>query len=648
MAHDADLASIRRILQHGVVVRGRAVVGCWYAYDCRSLPGFKSMHVVEFGGLARTPCGRMAGFVDLAEAGTPLAPRAHHMLDAAVASVVGRDTVPEHIGQGVGQAMAELLEMLGPLAWLGMAAPGGRVHERYAGRGRNETLRGMPEALGEHLATMAAAVRPFVDTLDPEARDVSWLAFHDGDDGSRQVAGRHYAAMDRTFDPEAPLARALRTRPEVPRSVIDAWDEGRFDPAAVDGVLERRWATRHALPRRLADRTAEAGRTLDAMRSRGLSGLHEDCPDDVDPALAILFPLMRFPASWTPGTAEGWQAFASLHDVVIEASRMVGGRQPLDALLDAGHGWAALARRLKATSGMSTSLGVRACVADVDDHVQGYVTEVLVPALRGSRSLMPNAPSLHVARRLLLSGRGLPRILETSIRWHERREALRDALRGLGDLGRGVSWPACYPPHDDGTLRLEVLVDAGSLDAEGASGVDPMGMDGLSHCVGGYAGLCRAGISRVASIRDAGGRVSTAEFRLGPDGRPWLRQHRGRLNADPSPDAMEFIGRYLDLIRDGLLHFVPDDLCPDTGLDVEADHGAHDWNDPVAWEAARDLWDPFLPRRMRGLARDDLARLAVAVARDAGGERLGWRPDPVDPAAWLSKAARVDGDAPAP
>ncbi len=636
MSAESDLASIPRLFQHGVVVRARAVVGCWYTFECKPMRGYGNLRVVEFAGLARTPCGHMAGFADVAEAGTPLAPRAHRLLEESVASVTAQGSVPEHVGQGVGQALHELFPMLGEKWWCGTGLNRSVATVCTTGEDREQALRDTSTALREHLARLVAGIRPFVDTLDPGARDVVRAVFYEGDDGSHQVAGRHYAALDRTFDPAAPLARALRARPEVPRSVLEAWDEGPFDPKDLDATLARRWTARHGLPRRLAMKTPDGYRTFLQMGVNGISGLCEERPDDVDPGLAVLFPLGRFPASWTPATPSEWLASVSLHDVIGEAARLADDRLPLGALLDAGQGWETLGHRLLTASGAKSLHEVQARVADVEDFLQGYVAEVLMPALMTSGFVMPDASPLGLAKRLLLSGRGLPRIIGDSVRWHAGRERLRDALRGMGPGADdpGERWPACYPDHQDGTLVLKVLVDPRSLEDEGASGTDDGGMSGLSHCAGGYAGLCRTGVSRVASLRGDGGRVSTAEFRLDRDGRPTLRQHRGLRNADPPPEASRFLRRYLDLLAEGALPFSPEGLVPDTGHFAGAEPGAYDWNQQGAWEAARDLWAPFVPRRLRGLARGDLARLAVALARAPDRAGLGWRPDPVVPEEW--------------
>ncbi len=169
------------------------------------------------------------------------------------------------------------------------------------------------------------------------------------------------------------------------------------------------------------------------------------------------------------------------------------------------------------------------------------------------------------------------------------------------------------------------LTGAGQLEDEGAAGTDRDGMAGLDHCVGGHAGACLSGASRIVSLRATRDgkrvRLSTAEFRPGRDG-PDLVQHRGHANG-PAPDvAKAALDGYVADLRSGRLSWDPDAWTPVGGGDPVTLAAGYDWATGDNWEAALQAWSPFIPRHLRHVDAAGLARLATA---DGFGGRRSWR-----------------------
>lgn len=143
----------------------------------------------------------------------------------------------------------------------------------------------------------------------------------------------------------------------------------------------------------------------------------------------------------------------------------------------------------------------------------------------------------RAAKHLLWADRALPKIIESSRWWHERRA---DILRRL---------TAAFPPEGDADLSWEKLCE----DFTASNGHRVVAMtdsrelraesDHLRHCVAGYDHECAYDGSHILGVRDARGhRVSTAEIKeqgmLLEDPMRSVRQHRAALNAAP-PRACE-------------------------------------------------------------------------------------------------------------
>ncbi len=485
-----------------------------------------------------------------------------------------------------------------------------------------------------------AAIEPFLRTLDPVALDLA------GDAGEPHVRVEAYGWLDRTFAPEAPLAAAWRAKPwmrETLTEILLAGPEAfaravAAGPGALDDLCRAHFATR------VARRTDGWDGLYDVLEDIG--PVIVDVPEGPKSALRWSSRLMgnveeigvraarlacRLPRSWVPRATAEWTAFLACVPAVEMA---VGGASlgEAGAMLNARGDWGGLGRRLAAATGTEgLNGGLVRSVADVADMVRAYSNQVVVPAV----ALAGLPPLGHCAvtrsRNLILSGRTVCRILDSSRRWHAHAAAIAAALPSAGTTD---SWPAALPDLRRGAVTVTVLATRGDLIDEGTSGPDRHGVRGLSHCVGGYAGTCLRGERRVLSIRHVDGcgsvtRLSTVEVAV-ECGRVRVHQHRGLRNSEPGQAAVDALAGYLSAFADGRLR------CPAwlpvtrTGSDPASDHAGYDVRDPGAWEAVRDLWAPLVPGPLRGLGPRDLASLASLPGLDASDH--GWRRVPYGPA----------------
>lgn len=152
-----------------------------------------------------------------------------------------------------------------------------------------------------------------------------------------------------------------------------------------------------------------------------------------------------------------------------------------------------------------------------------------------------------LAWEMIVGKRGIPKLLETSRKWHREQPCsiTRDRER--------IEWPALLPSWTCPATGIEVVVptDSHALADEGMRGIDPNGMAGMGHCVGdeSYALRCARGAIRILSLRKEGHRVSTAEIDLAKlvagDATRCVSQHRGRGNAAAGADANAALKAYL-------------------------------------------------------------------------------------------------------
>ncbi len=278
---------------------------------------------------------------------------------------------------------------------------------------------------------------------------------------------------------------------------------------------------------------------------------------------------------------------------------------------------------------------------DVGDLLDAFQDQVVAPACALAGAPVPvraHRPDLEatfhprddgrrmdVAHDLLFAGRSVTRILERSRAWH-----LGAGTRQAGmPLGGGhAHWPAGLPDATVGDVEVRVLVTAAALTEEGLRGPDARGVMGLHHCVGGYAHPCVAGQVRILSLRgrDRDGRevrLSTAEVAWDEGPGPYALQHRGARNEDPPPQAGRALSEYLRKVGTGELPVDRAGLAPLEVADDMVARAGYDWRRPGHWERVRDLWDPVVPRSLRGRSFGGYARTSAR----SGVRGSFWMPD---------------------
>jgi hypothetical protein len=218
-------------------------------------------------------------------------------------------------------------------------------------------------------------------------------------------------------------------------------------------------------------------------------------------------------------------------------------------------------------------------------------------------------------RNMLFKGLSLTKILEASRRWHARQEAINAAISALSPELEFKNWRPGLPDWEPDGMRVTILTTRKELTDEGRDGVNDDGTAGLAHCVGGYSDRCRSGDSRILSVRrllPSGGfvRLSTAEISVkATNGARELDvvQHRGHANGDAPPQPEAMLGEYLEKCRAGRLAINESELVPlPSSGGVMATCG-YDWREPGNIEKAIAAWSPCLPRRIRGMAPEELA-----------------------------------------
>lgn len=279
------------------------------------------------------------------------------------------------------------------------------------------------------------------------------------------------------------------------------------------------------------------------------------------------------PIDWVPGTddAVGWAAFTA----VAEALGGLTGSQEwyARALVAPSKGkWPSFARSVVREIGIDGDRFLAARVArnacDLasepfeGDAIETALLDVTVDcnnmltafqhALLMARPIQGEREFEHLHEtvgkltwKALAQGRGLRELIAVSRRWH------RDRGRGLMQRKSTplIEWEAILPAWKDENSGIEVipLTNSHALIDEGSPGLDDAGSEGLDHCVGNFGFLrdSALGAIRILALRKGSQRLSTAELATSQGGS--LRQHRGKGNGTPAPEAERALAAYLAL-----------------------------------------------------------------------------------------------------
>ena len=560
--------------------------------------------------------------------------------DGLLADIVGTATLAwEVVAQGP-DAGIRLEHGTDDLDFEAMFLPQPFMDTFLACAGRLETLADEDpvDDVTARLSAAAAAARdgiaPFLDTLDPMAREACL--------GMSSVDWATYAALDSTVDPLAPLAMARERIPHLagvakvllhtmPDALRAAAAQG---PVAVEALVMDEVMSFTQLPA-FPDRLRDVLAAMDAMGPGELAefGAAVDAADmrRAAPAVAVADLLATMPPEWVPGTSGEWLDLAACAPAAAFALRL-GGADGLAGMIGRGPGWRACRGRLRRRGrphlsptgtppggpAADDARGLHDALRNAGHMSRAFVRQVARPALA-----LSGLDGEHLLDqdgfRLMGGARTVSRILEESHEWHSHLHEAYLAMPAGGEFPD--RWAPGYPDAAYGDVEVRVLVDVGSLRAEGDTGPDPHGVDGLSHCVGSYGGDCLAGRIRILSLRrrhpDGGyERLATAEVEPPVPGHmPHVREMRGRCNSFPPTNAMSAMVRYAGDVQHGLVGVDMRAFEPVAIPPALRDAG-YDWRLPGNWERVRDAWARHLPRALRGL---DAAGMA--------GHCLGLFPD---------------------
>ncbi len=606
--------------------------GVAFAYPLLGGPapdGRPAMAGLATGVVARSTDGKALGgsSVDRWE---PVADLAARVRDALAAGPGHPHSHPHRFLSGLGSAERLFEQDMGDMAHALAAATGSST----------ETARGL-------IAGTRRLVRGFLDGLDQGARH--FVRRPDVRDMLNDLGWGFWEALDPSFGHGAPLGRAVAAEPGLARALVMHWrdDPVRFaslpaDAAAAEAAVSHGLVEACDLPLLGSCLRMTADTEVDLSPSVLFGTLRS-----TDRATALVRCAAPFPPNWHPRATEGWQAFARCSAAAQWATFASPGAP--GRVLGGGGDWARLADRLESLAGPR---GLAVAVSNIDDMARALARQVLVPAFAMAGTAMPVAfddrgmgddardGGDDMAMAVLGSGRGMARILDLSARWHAADAGISARLAALpGRGGLRLGWPTAYPDLSLDGLEATELTDEAALADEGRAGPDAAGMEGLAHCVGGYATRCRRGTSRIVAIRavDADGRrirLSTAELVLGRDGIQ-ARQHLGTANLRPPPEAEAFLARYLDLVDSRGPAMDVGNLAPLPDTDPRLAAG-YDFGMPGNWEEARDAWAPLLPRPARALAA---AALATAVSAFAAANAGPWSTDAFGQGAWRAAGA---------
>jgi hypothetical protein len=230
-----------------------------------------------------------------------------------------------------------------------------------------------------------------------------------------------------------------------------------------------------------------------------------------------------------------------------------------------------------------------------------------------------------MAKKILVNGRSVPRLLELSGRWHKNERRMDAEVVEKTD-------PRCWPPLLEspiayGELTAMSLCSPGDLGEEGAR---------LEHCVGTYAAHCLYDGSHIISIRNKSGEsLSTMEIRISEQdgnirmGHPKIviRQHYGHKNSDPSKAEKELASWLLKGLSDGSIPFdwgkikderkIRESNAP-SKQDEMAEIIGYDYQDTSIRDFVLNQWQFALPPDQRGLSHAEWAKsLGIPEMLDA-------------------------------
>ncbi len=482
-------------------------------------------------------------------------------------------------------------------------------------------------------AAFAATLSPGLASVLSEFGPQPWIgvSFHDVEDGV--------------------LSRAIADAPWACQALLKAWGKGggrrEFRMAVTEGRCGE-LAHRALIANGLGEAAARAMPMAYATRRHPAPDLPAKARDESRQAAcrgdvpASLAGLSWLPDGWWPRDEDGWRALWScLKPAKIAASRVRDPSETRD-LVDVHGDWPGYLARLLAATGEEDASAILHRMADAQDMAGAFEAQVVLPGLAIALGATRDATAADIdlptpggtrdlAVDMLRNGQTLVKTLSRSRAWHARRMRVDHGVAALpGNVATCVAWPAGLPDRSFDGVDVVVLTDKSSLVDEGRRGPDASGMDGLDHCVGGYARRCARDGVRILSFRGTSRdgtrlRLATAEVVL-DDGRLKVCQIMGHANRAPPPAAVAAMQAYAGLVGNGALTVDRAGLEPRPDLDTVAGEAGYEWWRKGAWDAIMALWAPSLPRNLGDLTPKSILAALQAQVVDASGR--SWRREP--------------------
>lgn len=356
-------------------------------------------------------------------------------------------------------------------------------------------------------------------------------------------------------------------------------------------------------------------------------------PDGLSLETVVRF-MTLVPADWIPTSGAEWEAFCHAAHALLE-DLDCGDDDVASLVKGCGGKWQEYCARVTRKAGMDPRdvlWGVRRAMFNASEMIDCFAEVAVLPmAAHASPSAEVSVtPEMMLAARrsafaMLASGRSASDLSDLQRRFHQERETIlggtalieQERLQKLkGEIEEG-GWPALTDAvQAPNGLWLVPLTTPKELTAEGASGPDASGVEGLHHCVGGYSSKAKACDCHIVSVRTVHpngsfSRVSTVEFGALQPGSDKLsvRQNMARENSAPSAASKDAVNWYvasvasgaIPLNRDQIKAFLDGAIIPDDGVERIC---GYDWRERDVLNAGVGPWGPFVVSSFRSMGLD--------------------------------------------
>ena len=625
---EADLihAMMRKLYPCGVVDGDGEVLGAWFVTSAETRPHPEGKGIaadVDVLGFVRT----RGGVVGLKER-FPLKGSLRSAVEARLSAIAATNDP-----SALGKAHQDFCEAIRVAAWQvdfdgvrdGREAEGlamsitGTLNFLQPGRLDQSLLR---ECVEERMGTVSGRLEKALGAFDPDA--VATLMEVTGHD--LEVAGA-WAGLDRSFDPDAPLAEAFDTMPGRVPELVAAWhaDPAGLADAVANGSLKAHLRGRRTMPVGVAATRAASmpvvARALDAVDDAFLDEAFGKgaSADRVGCAEAAMSLLDGYGPEADPKGEKDWLALAMVAPLLTRIGTWAGTPGAKCDLVPMPQGPSAALRELLKASNEGSVITL---LDDMDAVAMAFARQVAQPAAAVSgmaASLPPSTDGfwLRVSRDALFSGRPMLRNLEAVRRWRSSNGDLAVALAAMDARTRqALSWPPGIPDGRMGDLSIVVAKSDDDLRRLADMSVG-LGFDATSS-----ARACLAGTRRVVSVEgpvEGGTRrlLSCHLLGMSPDG-VLVIDGRGRNGAPVPEECSLAVGKYASAVGPAYRDAISAVMA--AGATEAAARVPYDVT-ASTWSEARIAWCSHVCSRP---AYASAARLTAVAMAHAEGLRTAW------------------------